>query len=158
MVSQALRRGDLVELRVPREILATLDGNGTMGELPFMPEMLAHFGKRLLVDRIADKLCEFSKYVGSRKLADAVLLADERCNGSGHGGCQARCRFFWKNAWLRKVPPDAPPPMPPAQHDLQALSELVRAAVQHTVGTGEETEQLWRCQMTKLYDATEPVG
>ncbi len=158
MVSQALRRGDLVELRSPAEILATLDGNGSMGELPFMPEMLAYFGKRLSVDRIADKLCEYTKYLGSRKLPDAVLLANERCNGSGHGGCQARCRFFWKNAWLHKVPADAPPPVPPAERDLQALSDLVLAAVQHTVGNGEETEQRWRCQMTKLYDATEPVG
>ena len=158
MVSQPLRRGDLVELRSPGEILATLDGNGSLDELPFMPEMVAYFGKRLTVDRVADKLCEYTHYLGSRKLPDAVLLADQRCNGSDHDGCQARCRIFWKNAWLRKVSPDDPPAEPPSQPDLHTLSELIRRAVQHTVAAGEGTEQRWRCQMTQLFEATQPVG
>lgn len=36
----ALRRGDLVELRSAGEILATLDGKGTVSAMPFMPEMI----------------------------------------------------------------------------------------------------------------------
>ena len=41
----------------------------------------------------------------SRRLRDAVLLEDLRCDGSGHGGCQAGCRIYWKESWLRRVQP-----------------------------------------------------
>jgi len=56
MSSRALRRSDLVEIRSAGEILATLDENGLMDGLPFMPEMIAYCGRRLAVDGIADKL------------------------------------------------------------------------------------------------------
>ncbi len=158
MVPQALRRGDLVEVRSPGEILATLDANGCLEGMPFMPEMIVYCGQRLTVDAIADKVCDIAKYIGSRKLPDAVLLADQRCNGSGHDGCQARCRIYWKNAWLRKVTAGDPAPAAPVQADLQALSEKTRHAVRHTVTTEEGTEQRWRCQLTELHEATEHVG
>ena len=32
--------GDLVEVRAPEEILRTLDADGTLDHLPFMPEMV----------------------------------------------------------------------------------------------------------------------
>lgn len=35
-----LRRGDLVEVRTPTEILSSLDSNGTLDGLPFMPKQL----------------------------------------------------------------------------------------------------------------------
>ena len=34
---------------------------------------------------------------------DTVYLEDLRCDGSGHDGCQAGCRIYWKDAWLRRV-------------------------------------------------------
>ena len=37
----ALRKGDLVEVRSEEEILRTLDADGKLDGLPFMPEMLA---------------------------------------------------------------------------------------------------------------------
>ncbi len=37
--------GDVVEVLSEREILATLDENGTFEKLPFMPEMLDFCGK-----------------------------------------------------------------------------------------------------------------
>jgi hypothetical protein len=138
--------------------MATLDENGCLDGLPFMPEMIAFCGQRLLVDRVADKLCEYSKYIGSRKLPDAVLLVEQRCNGSEHGGCQARCRIFWKNAWLRKVVAGEPPAAAPSAPDLEKLGELVKGAVRRTVETEHGSERLWRCQLTELNDATEHVG
>ena len=36
-------------------------------------------------------------------MRDTVYLEDLRCDGSGHGGCQAGCRIYWKEAWLRRV-------------------------------------------------------
>ncbi len=44
-----LRAGDLVVVRTPDEILKTLDANGTLDNLPFMPEMLKFCGKRFRV-------------------------------------------------------------------------------------------------------------
>ena len=40
-----LRIGEIVEVRSPEEILATLDENGELDGLPFMPEMLAWCGR-----------------------------------------------------------------------------------------------------------------
>lgn len=158
MSSQALRRGDLVEIRSPGEILATLDENGFLEALPFMPEMIARCGQRVLVDRIADKFCEYATYVGSRKLPDAVLLLDQRCSGSGHDGCQARCRIFWKNAWLRKVTPGETAAAPFALQDVQALTELTQRAVRHMGAINGKEQELWRCQLTEMMAASQPVS
>ena len=39
-----------------------------------------------------------------------VYLEDLRCDGSGHDGCQAGCKIYWKEAWLRRVEDDSRPP------------------------------------------------
>jgi len=39
-----LRSGEWVQVRTKEEILATLDLNGRLDELPFMPEMLQYCG------------------------------------------------------------------------------------------------------------------
>lgn len=48
-----LRVGELVEVRSEAEILATLDENGELENLPFMPEMLQFCGQRFRVDKLA---------------------------------------------------------------------------------------------------------
>jgi hypothetical protein len=53
-----LRVGQLVEVRSAEEILATLDQNGELENLPFMPEMLQFCGKRLTVHKMAHKSCD----------------------------------------------------------------------------------------------------
>jgi hypothetical protein len=103
-----LRRGDLVEVRSPGEILRTLDARGTTAGLPFMPEMVAACGARFAVERRADKVCDTIDYRGSRRMHDCVLLDGVRCDGSGHDGCQAACRVYWNEAWLRPVEPGEP--------------------------------------------------
>src|SRR5262245_21844473 len=57
-----LWRGDLGEVRSAGEILATLDAQGEMAGLPFMPEMAAHCGRRFRVDRRADRICDTVHY------------------------------------------------------------------------------------------------
>ena len=101
-----LHRGDLVEVRSPREILATLDAEGRLDGLPFMPEMISFCGRRYPVRRRADKICDTVDYSGSRRLHHGVILGELRCDGSAHDGCQAECRLFWKTAWLRLVSPE----------------------------------------------------
>jgi hypothetical protein len=49
--------GDLVEVRPLNEILATLDGTGTLEKLPFMPEMTALAGRQFRVTSRAFKTC-----------------------------------------------------------------------------------------------------
>ena len=51
----ALRAGDLVEVRTAGEILGTLDADGTLDALPFMPEMLEFCGRRFRVFRKVEK-------------------------------------------------------------------------------------------------------
>ena len=40
---------------------------------------------------------------GPLRMQDTVLLDDLRCDGGAHEGCQAGCRIYWKEAWLRPV-------------------------------------------------------
>jgi hypothetical protein len=90
-----------VEVRSAAEIFATLDENGRIDGLPFMPEMLAFCGRTFRVSKRADKTCDTVNYAGLRRLRDTVHLEATRCDGSAHGGCQAECLLFWKEAWLR---------------------------------------------------------
>src|SRR6266545_2112494 len=102
-----LRVGDVVEVRSPEEIRATLDENGELESLPFMPEMLKYCGRRMTVQKVAHKACDTLTRGGIRRMENAVHLTGARCDGAGHGGCQAACLIYWKNAWLRKVEPAA---------------------------------------------------
>src|SRR3954451_17204314 len=102
-----LRPGDVVEVLSPAEIFATLDGDAT-DDMPFMAEMLQHAGKRYTVSRRVDKICDTVSSTGSRRMQATVYLDDLRCDGSAHGGCQAGCRLYWKEAWLRRVDADTP--------------------------------------------------
>ena len=113
-----LRIGEVVEVRSHAEILATLDERGELDSLPFMPEMLQFCGQRFTVAKRASKLCDTITWSGIRRMHDAVHLTGVRCDGSGHGGCQAGCLVYWKEAWLKRVgdsdPAQPPPQVPPA--------------------------------------------
>jgi hypothetical protein len=111
-----LRVGELVEVRSASEILATLDDRGELDSLPFMPEMLAACGTRLRVASRAVKLCDTVNKRGMHRMEAAVHLVapdgkgdGSRCDGSAHGGCQAACLLYWKEAWLKRVDPHAQP-------------------------------------------------
>jgi hypothetical protein len=110
--SLGLRAGELVEVRSEAEILATLDEQATLDGVPFMPEMLAYCGQRFHVFRRADKTCDAATTQPGahiRRLHDTVHLEGLRCDGSAHGGCQANCLTFWKEAWLTRIDgPGAP--------------------------------------------------
>ena len=98
-----LKAGEWVEIRSRDEILPTLDERGRLENLPFMPEMLQYCGQRLRVFKRADKTCDNIGAWSIRRLKHSVLLDGARCNGAGHGGCQAGCLTFWKEDWLRRV-------------------------------------------------------
>jgi hypothetical protein len=152
-----LKPGDVVEVRTPAEILATLDRDASLEAMPFMPEMLQYSGKRFTVSRRVEKICDTVSggAPNSPRMRDTVLLEDLRCDGSGHGGCQAGCRLYWKESWLRRVDRGTEP----EGHDGNGLAELAAlardgaTAVREVGGVQAES---YRCQATEALRATEP--
>lgn len=155
-----LRCGEWVEVRSPREIAATLDGSGALDRLPFMPEMLQYCGRRFQVGKRAEKACDTVRRTGARRMLNAVHLADLRCDGSAHDGCQAGCRLFWKEAWLRRVSgPEANSPAAPSPAvDDVTLARLQKAARQDPPAGDDSGEPLYRCQATEVHEATLPMA
>ena len=101
-----LTAGELVEVRTREEILATLDKNGRLNAMPFMPEMLQFCGKRFRVGKRADKTCDNIKDWSMRRVKNAVHLTGVRCDGASHANCDAGCMLFWNEAWLKRVESD----------------------------------------------------
>lgn len=97
-----LKAGDWVEVKSKEEILATLDKNGQLEGLPFMPQMFQYCGKRFQVYKRAHKACDTVNPVRSLSIPHAIHL-DLRCDGEAYGGCQAACLIYWKNEWLRPI-------------------------------------------------------
>ena len=149
-MSKSLRPGDAIVVRGAREILATLDADGTHDGMPFMPEMLPFLGRRLLVSKLAQKVCDTIQYTGSRQLNESVLLEDLRCDGSAHDGCQAECRFYWKEAWLRRAGPGEPAESAGTPEELQALRERLAPHVRRVRDVEGAPTELYRCQATDL--------
>ena len=149
-----LRAGDVVEVRTGAEILATLDENGELESLPFMPEMLRYCGQRLTVYKAAHKTCDTQTGSGMRRMENAVHLSGVRCDGSAHGGCQAACLTYWKHAWLRKVDPAEAPPVAPTPPEAALLPLLTIASRRPPADDGSE---VYRCQATELLRAAPTV-
>lgn len=145
------RTGDWVEVRSKEEILATLEKSGRLDGLPFMPQMFKYCGQRFPVYGSAYKTCDTvsGRYDGLR-LPDAVHL-NIRCDGEAHGGCQAGCLIFWKNAWLKPVDgPEGQMAHPSLAKDGCTETD-VRQASQHQDQNGET---IYSCQATELLNYT----
>ena len=139
-----LMPGDLVEVGSAAEILATLDANGTLGSLPFMPEMLAFSGRQFRVSRWAFKTCVDDREM--RQLDDTVFLEDVRCDGAAHGGCDRGCLIFWKTAWLKPAGAAAP----------QADCSKVGISERDLISLAERDGQFF-CQSTEIINASRPL-
>ncbi len=149
-----LRPGEWVEIRNLHEILQTLDADGTLDGVPFMPEMAAYCGQRVRVFRRIDKLNDWIHSAGLKRMHDLVLLERLRCTGSAHGGCQANCHLRWKESWLRRSPPG--PAATPDETDASGASTagLVTLCVRDD-GTGEPR---FVCQATELTTGAPPLA
>jgi hypothetical protein len=161
--SPALRAGDWVEVRGKNEILQTLDKDGRLDGMPFMPEMFSFCGKRFQVHKRAHKTCDTVFPVRGRRVDRAVHL-DTRCDGAAHGGCQAGCLIFWKEAWLK----------PSSQPRSEVLSDCrktdepkladVTSAAERSVWTGVTAPSqhgeapVYVCQATRLPYATKDLN
>jgi len=144
-----LRVGDWVVVRSKDEILATLDEKACLDDLPFQPEMLAFCERRMRVAKVAHKTCDNIKKTRGRRMLNAVHLEGARCDGANHGGCQADCVFFWKEAWLRRVNDVSVAFSGSGRCTESAVMRLARSP-----GDENSDDPVWVCQTTKLYDAT----
>jgi len=152
-----LRVGDWVEVRCKEEILSTLDSTGRLDGMPFMPEMFAFCGKRLQVYKRAHKTCDTVFPVRGRRIDRAVHL-NTRCDGSFHGGCQAGCLLFWKEAWLKRVS------QAPGQAHENAIKAICPSddagtgasvcseadVIANTQLPGDDSQRAYVCQATQL--------
>jgi hypothetical protein len=100
--SGKLSVGDWVEVRSKMEILRTLDDNGQLDGMPFMPEMFRYCGQRFQVYKRAHKTCDYTtSYPYHTRRLEGTVHLETRCNGEAHDGCQAGCLIYWKEAWLK---------------------------------------------------------
>src|SRR5205823_6689620 len=150
-VNRKLRPGDLVEVKGASEILEMLDQNGTIGGMPFMPEMIEFCGKRFPVSKRVVKTCYYGLGTGMRKFAneDVVILDGIRCNGNDHDGCQKACTIFWREAWLRRVDDRRAQTVPLSGSGKEQLRDRLKTKVDATT---------YFCQASEILRATVPLS
>lgn len=159
-VLSEFRTGQLVQVRSKEEILATLDENGCLDDMPFMPEMLNYCGQTVRVSAVAHKTCETARRTyKARRLDRTVHLEGLRCDGSAHGGCQAACNIFWKDAWLKPASERsarAGKSTPRGQRD-RCDEERLLALTRRTSEAGDAPIR-YACQATNIIEATQPLA
>lgn len=146
-----LRTGDCVQVKSAAEIADTLDRNGMLDGLPFMPEMLEFCGQHARVGRRAEKTCvEFPG--GGYKIREfvnnnTVVLEGLRCSGAHHDGCERGCMIFWKSDWLHKADSD---------ETGKSLAIYETAALRGKMKTMSSPDH-YICQSTELAKATKAM-
>lgn len=150
-VAVNLRPGDFIEVKSPEEILQTLDADGTVDRLPFMPEMMDFCGKRFRVAKRVVKTCYYGTSSGMRMFPeeDVVLLEGLRCSGAAHDGCQKACNIFWRERWLRKVENTNAPPLAVDPDSGTWLRSRLKTS------TGPKT---YFCQASEILNATRELS
>jgi hypothetical protein len=165
--SLALRAGDLVEVRSKAEILSTLDKEGRLEDLPFMPQMFQYCGQRFRVYKRAHKTCDTVNRPSGRRMADAVHLEEIRCDGQAYAGCQAGCLIFWKVAWLKRVSISDDSEVNAKTPDTRGEERMGRdgGCTEADVLTGtkapgdrDSEDPTYVCQITQLPSATKPLS
>jgi hypothetical protein len=142
----SLRAGDWVEVRSRDEILLTLDENGCLDNLPFMPEMFAFCGQRFQVYKRAHKTCDTVFPVRGRRVERTVHL-ETRCDGQAHGGCQAACLLFWRVDWLKPIDSTS------QDRNASRTKELSTSAQNATTGRCDESAVWARSQRSNANGA-----
>lgn len=150
--------GDWVEVRSKAEILRTLDQDGQLDGMPFMPEMFAFCGRRFQVYKRAHKTCDTVFPVRGRRVDRAVHL-DTRCDGQFHGGCQASCILFWREEWLKPVTASGKPRYDVSRSEGAAPAVCTEADVlaRAALTPAGDTEPTYMCQATRLPYVTKPL-
>ena len=98
-----LRIGELVEVRSVEEILATLDEQGRLDALPFMPEMLKYCGRRARVRSRVSRIVDEKTGRMLRLPGDCIILEGVICTADYHQFCPRSIYPYWREIWLRRV-------------------------------------------------------
>lgn len=150
MFGRGFRKGELVRVRSAEDILATLDPDGTVDGVVFMPEMLQFAGQEFRVRSSAHKTCDGAAEI--RAMDNTVHLEGLRCDGGAHDGCQAACPLFWRAEWLTTGAA--------GQHSGTGMSyEEARARLApSTRTTNDSGETVYRCQATDVRRASRSLS
>jgi hypothetical protein len=115
------------------------------------------------VQKRAVKACDTIGNSGMHRMDNAVHLAASRCDGQAHGGCQAGCLLYWKEAWLQRVQLDAealadgePDPGQPTAGPVDTGAEpctLATLTQATRVETPDSDEEVFACQATEMPNA-----
>ncbi len=142
-----MKGGEWVQVLSLVEIMATLDGEGGVEGLPFMPEMARYCGGHFRISAVMHKICGGGKGMREIRGTPLLLLDELRCDGFDHGGCSRLCTLLWKGAWLK-----------PAAVSISGRAEepgKMDAVWHFPAGTGGGT---YSCQATRLSLATTPLS
>ena len=157
-MSTILSAGDLVQVRSKEEILSTLDADGRLDGLPFMPQMFRYCGRQFKVLARAHKTCDVIAGE-ARRLHDGIHL-DIRCDGQAYGGCQAACLLFWKGAWLKPLGSNGALESPAAPSATTTDAACTEDDVWRATQTkdSESGDTIYFCQATRVPYFTEPLA
>lgn len=146
-----LKPNDLVRVKSFEQIIQTLDDEGCLDGLPFMPEMIDHCGKIFRVSLKVEKTCvdNPTMYMAEFRNNDVYFLEDLRCSGIYHDGCQRYCRLFWKESWLEVVRDN------PVENE--SCTKLKDEIIKQRLKT-KQSEEIYFCQSTQLRNATKPLS
>lgn len=147
--------GEEVRIRPAAEIVATLDAHGARDGLPFMPEMLQFCGNSFKVVKVAHKTCDPTGESNLRRAnVDGLLHLQTRCDGSAHGGCQARCMFFWHPDWVE--PANTAPVRRSDAEVAPAAMDMLMGETHAAHSTPEKIR--YRCQATEIARFSKPMS
>jgi hypothetical protein len=154
--------GSHVIVRQLSDILQTLDKDGSLGGLQWMPEMAVYCGTRQKVVRRLTRICDDALLGKFWSISDAYILSTGRCDGSHHAGCQLGCALFWRDEWLV---PDTPSknfgPKYAKYGESESIGVLVEpeCSASPIVSHANQTESLqYRCQVTSYKAAATTLG
>ena len=155
-MSSTLRAGDLVMVKASEEIISTLNENGTLEGLPFMPEMLKYCGKQFKVyQRVLQSVIDTAglsdyaeAHVRSFTGISVFTLINLRCSGKDYGNCQRGCKLFWKEAWLKKINNSD-------EKDIFDNNNIIE--IKHKLKTLDDSGRYF-CQSTQYYNSTKNIS
>ena len=158
MGDRRLKPGDVVEVRAPAEILATLDSEASIESMPFMPEMLQYAGKRFTVTRRVEKICDTVSGGPARSLrmrdtvCSMICAATARLTEAARPGAGSTGR---KSGFVPSISATsarlATEMLSPNSNSSCATRRLQCLATSAPV-------ESYRCQATEAMRATEPLS
>ena len=99
----SFKAGDMVRVRSPEEIAATLNMWGELKGCGFLAEMWRYCDTTQRVLKPVERFLDERDYQ-MKKTKGLILLEGIMCEGTAdYGRCDRACYFFWREEWLEKI-------------------------------------------------------